>query len=193
MRKVHSGQRADITRLWLTAQASIVRLLESRGGSTALDFGDARPGVLLIVGVNGGGKTTTIGKLAHKFVGEGATVSCCGPGLQLPSAVDHMVASPTVDQAQACWADADAAPSSPRVLRTLAYSRCCWRRATPSGRRRRSSCRHGRSAPAPSSSAPSATTSAPTPCCTRRVLLSFWPLHLDVLAAVLYIAVRSLA
>ena len=73
-RKVHSGRCADITRLWLLAQASIVRLLESRGGSTALDFGEARPGVLLIVGVNGGGKTTTIGKLAHKFVGEGATV-----------------------------------------------------------------------------------------------------------------------
>ncbi len=45
-----------------------------RGGSTALDFGDSKPGVLLIVGVNGGGKTTTIGKLAYKFVDEGATV-----------------------------------------------------------------------------------------------------------------------
>lgn len=52
-----------------------MQLLESRGGSTALDFGDAKPGVLFIVGVNGGGKTTTIGKLAHKFVGEGASVS----------------------------------------------------------------------------------------------------------------------
>jgi signal recognition particle GTPase len=30
--------------------------------------------VLLIVGVNGGGKTTTIGKLAHKFASEGAKV-----------------------------------------------------------------------------------------------------------------------
>lgn len=76
VRRVHSGRCAGVTPMWLTAQASIVRLLESRGGSTALDFGDARPGVLLIVGVNGGGKTTTIGKLAHKFVGEGATVRC---------------------------------------------------------------------------------------------------------------------
>lgn len=69
-----------------------MRLLESRGGSTALDFGDARPGVLLIVGVNGGGKTTTIGKLAHKFVGEGATVSCLLK-LHPSSEADHMRAS----------------------------------------------------------------------------------------------------
>ena len=34
----------------------------------------SKPAVLLIVGVNGGGKTTTIGKLAHKFGNEGAKV-----------------------------------------------------------------------------------------------------------------------
>lgn len=38
-----------------------------------LDF-DARPTVLLIVGVNGSGKTTTIAKLAHLFIGEGRSV-----------------------------------------------------------------------------------------------------------------------
>ena len=53
---------------------SILELLEKRGGNSALVFGDSKPGVLLVVGVNGGGKTTTIGKLAHKFTGEGATV-----------------------------------------------------------------------------------------------------------------------
>lgn len=46
----------------------------NRGANNTLDFKGAKPGVLLIVGVNGGGKTTTIGKLAHKFTGEGATV-----------------------------------------------------------------------------------------------------------------------
>ena len=36
--------------------------------------GPARPFVVLVVGVNGGGKTTTIGKLAKRFTGEGKSV-----------------------------------------------------------------------------------------------------------------------
>src|SRR5207247_228066 len=63
------------------ATAEIVRRLEARGGLTSLEaplteevgalLGDpgtlnvsARPSVVLVVGVNGTGKTTTIGKLA---------------------------------------------------------------------------------------------------------------------------------
>ena len=39
-----------------------------------LDFGSAHPFVLLIIGVNGSGKTTTIGKLAAKLGGDGKKV-----------------------------------------------------------------------------------------------------------------------
>jgi fused signal recognition particle receptor len=39
-----------------------------------LDFGASRPFVLLIIGVNGSGKTTTIGKLAAKLAAEGKKV-----------------------------------------------------------------------------------------------------------------------
>lgn len=39
-----------------------------------LTLGDARPYVLLVVGVNGSGKTTTIGKLAHRFGSQGKKV-----------------------------------------------------------------------------------------------------------------------
>ncbi len=39
-----------------------------------LDFGSAKPFVLLVIGVNGSGKTTTIGKLAAKLAGEGRKV-----------------------------------------------------------------------------------------------------------------------
>ena len=53
---------------------SIVGVLQVSGRSSELQLGDAKPAVLLIVGVNGGGKTTTIGKLAHKFGNEGAKV-----------------------------------------------------------------------------------------------------------------------
>lgn len=54
---------------------SIVALLLQRGSSSELDLGDGAPGVVLIVGVNGGGKTTSIGKLAHRFTSAGATVT----------------------------------------------------------------------------------------------------------------------
>lgn len=46
---------------------AIVDLLQTRGGSSELQLTGDRPPVILIVGVNGGGKTTTIGKLAAKF------------------------------------------------------------------------------------------------------------------------------
>ena len=39
-----------------------------------LDFSSAKPFVLLVIGVNGSGKTTTIGKLAAKLTGEGRRV-----------------------------------------------------------------------------------------------------------------------
>jgi fused signal recognition particle receptor len=39
-----------------------------------LDFSSAKPFVLLVIGVNGSGKTTTIGKLASKLAGDGKRV-----------------------------------------------------------------------------------------------------------------------
>ena len=42
--------------------------------SPELDFSAAKPFVLLVIGVNGSGKTTTIGKLAAKLAGDGKKV-----------------------------------------------------------------------------------------------------------------------
>jgi fused signal recognition particle receptor len=73
------------------ATAEIVRRLEARGGLTTLDqplaeeigalLGEpgaldlsARPSVVLVVGVNGTGKTTTIGKLAAELAAHGRSV-----------------------------------------------------------------------------------------------------------------------
>lgn len=53
---------------------AIVGVLQERGGDAGLNLQAEAPTVLLVVGVNGGGKTTTIGKLANKFTGEGASV-----------------------------------------------------------------------------------------------------------------------
>ena len=49
------------------------QVLTSHRKSPELQLGSKAPGVVLVVGVNGGGKTTTIGKLAHKLRQQGAT------------------------------------------------------------------------------------------------------------------------
>jgi fused signal recognition particle receptor len=51
-----------------------VRLLERLGGEDELPRTDEAPHVLLVVGVNGSGKTTSIAKLAHHFKSEGKRV-----------------------------------------------------------------------------------------------------------------------
>lgn len=43
-------------------------------GGTAVNFADSGPTFILVVGVNGAGKTTSIAKLAHKFTQEGKRV-----------------------------------------------------------------------------------------------------------------------
>ena len=52
-------------------RASLLERLQSEGGEIAFEH---HPTVLLIVGVNGSGKTTTIAKLAHRFRSGGRTV-----------------------------------------------------------------------------------------------------------------------
>ncbi|PSC73424.1 cell division chloroplastic [Micractinium conductrix] len=72
--KVMSGRVKTGDQMRAELKLSIATLLRERGGSSELSLGDAQPAVLLIVGVNGGGKTTTIGKLANKFSSGGAKV-----------------------------------------------------------------------------------------------------------------------
>ena len=57
------------------ARAGLIELLTKMlsAGDTALKL-DTKPSVILMVGVNGVGKTTTIGKLAHQLIGEGKKV-----------------------------------------------------------------------------------------------------------------------
>ena len=72
--EVRAGRLKTGEEIRAALKASIIHVLRERGGNTDLTLGDAKPAVILIVGVNGGGKTTTIGKLAHKFAQEGASV-----------------------------------------------------------------------------------------------------------------------
>ena len=53
-------------------------MIEILGPDARLALPDDGLGVILVVGVNGSGKTTTIGKLARRLVGEGRSVSIAG-------------------------------------------------------------------------------------------------------------------
>lgn len=62
------GDIKDLKTLLKTKMLSIL------GNPLTLDLPSARPAVLLMVGVNGTGKTTTIGKLSHRFRTQGKKV-----------------------------------------------------------------------------------------------------------------------
>jgi len=55
---------------------AIVDILNAAGDSTSIGLNETEgePSVVLVVGVNGGGKTTTLGKLSHRFAQSGAKV-----------------------------------------------------------------------------------------------------------------------
>ena len=55
-----------------------------------LVISDCRPFVILVTGVNGVGKTTTIGKLAHRFKGEGLSVTLAAGDTYRAAAIDQL-------------------------------------------------------------------------------------------------------
>ncbi len=58
-------------------------------GDTALDL-STKPGVVLVIGVNGVGKTTSIGKIAHRLKGEGKRVLLCAADTFRAAAADQL-------------------------------------------------------------------------------------------------------
>ncbi|MCL7743428.1 signal recognition particle-docking protein FtsY [Guyparkeria hydrothermalis] len=51
-----------------------------------------RPHVMVVCGINGGGKTTSIGKLAHRFKGEGREVTLAAADTFRAAAVEQLIA-----------------------------------------------------------------------------------------------------
>ena len=76
--KLRETARAEGIRTGEEIRAALARLLAERldVGSSALTLG-TKPSVILVIGVNGVGKTTTIGKLALRFRNEGKKVLFC--------------------------------------------------------------------------------------------------------------------
>jgi fused signal recognition particle receptor len=72
--------RAELAALLVERDQDWVPVASAAGG----------PAVLLIVGVNGTGKTTTIGKLAARYVGEGRTVILAAADTFRAAAIDQL-------------------------------------------------------------------------------------------------------
>jgi fused signal recognition particle receptor len=75
--KVKRKELSDADRLKGALREEISRILALDGDGSAarpLEIGAARPWVVMVVGVNGSGKTTTIGKLAAKLKASGHSV-----------------------------------------------------------------------------------------------------------------------
>ena len=70
-RRVARNELADVAALIAALRASIVEILSARARTRWRSMPEQRPFVILVVGVNGSGKTTTIGKLARALPGAG--------------------------------------------------------------------------------------------------------------------------
>src|SRR5687768_9958646 len=71
-------------------RAGVEQALRSGNSDPALRLPDERPAVILIVGVNGAGKTTAIGKLAARFRAEGRSVLLAAGDTFRAGAIDQL-------------------------------------------------------------------------------------------------------
>jgi len=67
----------------------LLAILNTRAGPQPLSD-SVRPQVWMVVGVNGTGKTTTIGKLSARFAGEGKRVLVCAADTFRPAAIEQL-------------------------------------------------------------------------------------------------------
>ncbi|KAL6613789.1 hypothetical protein ACP70R_036059 [Stipagrostis hirtigluma subsp. patula] len=72
--EIRDGKLKSGSEIKASLKRCILELLTSKGGNSELKLGSRKPAVIMIVGVNGGGKTTSLGKLAYRFKNEGAKV-----------------------------------------------------------------------------------------------------------------------
>jgi fused signal recognition particle receptor len=97
LRAVEDGltgeEKQDPARIWGFIRSYTAELLEAHEEPLALE--SAKPFVMLVVGVNGVGKTTTIGKMASKFRDQGKSVLLVAGDTFRAGAVDQL----------AIWAD----------------------------------------------------------------------------------------
>jgi len=89
--KKRFGKDTSVDQVRECFAADIAELLAETAAPLALDEA-AQPHVVLVVGVNGSGKTTTIGKLAHWLRGEGRSVMLCAGDTFRAAAIEQLQA-----------------------------------------------------------------------------------------------------
>jgi fused signal recognition particle receptor len=87
--RVGRQELVDADALYQALQEELRKLLEAVDQPLVIETGD-RPFVILMVGVNGVGKTTTIGKLACRFKAEGRTVMLAAGDTFRAAAVEQL-------------------------------------------------------------------------------------------------------
>ncbi len=81
-----AGQLRDALKKQLLGILQAVPAKAESNGAAA----ETRPRVIFVVGVNGTGKTTTIGKLAHRLHADGATVMLCAGDTFRAAAIEQL-------------------------------------------------------------------------------------------------------
>ncbi|RHN40016.1 putative signal recognition particle protein Ffh [Medicago truncatula] len=69
-----SGKLKSGSEIKEALKKNVLDLLSNKGSKTELQLGYRKPAVIMIVGVNGGGKTTSLGKLAYRLKNGGAKI-----------------------------------------------------------------------------------------------------------------------
>jgi len=98
-RKVERKELGDAAALLEALRASLLAMLQAVERPLVIDRA-RRPFVILVVGVNGSGKTTTIGKLTHRLKNDGLTVTLAAGDTFRAAAVEQL----------AVWAERNAVP-----------------------------------------------------------------------------------
>jgi fused signal recognition particle receptor len=87
--RVSRRELNDGEALYEALQDELAGLLQNVEAPLEVDV-SRKPFVILVVGVNGVGKTTTIGKLAHRFLGEGKSVMLAAGDTFRAAAVEQL-------------------------------------------------------------------------------------------------------
>jgi len=89
-RRLARRQLADGEAVREALREEMLAILEPVSRPLVVDDAAPRPFVILVVGVNGTGKTTTIGKLAHRFKSDGRSVLVAAGDTFRAAAVDQL-------------------------------------------------------------------------------------------------------
>jgi fused signal recognition particle receptor len=87
--KADRKQIKDVNELKRLLKEELLAILTSTGSQTVTKV-EGTPEVILVVGVNGTGKTTTIGKLAQVFRAQGKTVLLCAADTFRAAAIEQL-------------------------------------------------------------------------------------------------------